>query len=135
MKLLPHLLLSVLAAACPLAAADSYDIVVYGGSSGGITANEPMACGAVADLDGDGHVDVVTAGSNLRIWRGLGNGQFIAQQSQVLSVGANDCTLGDLNRDGRVTPQEIEGSQERLQAMGGNYDFNHDGRTSDEARQ
>ncbi|MDI1314011.1 FAD-dependent oxidoreductase [Prosthecobacter sp.] len=38
MKLLPNLLLATLAAAAPLAAADSYDIVVYGGSSGGITA-------------------------------------------------------------------------------------------------
>jgi flavin-dependent dehydrogenase len=38
MKLLPALLLATLAAFSPLAAADSYDIVVYGGSSGGITA-------------------------------------------------------------------------------------------------
>jgi flavin-dependent dehydrogenase len=38
MKLLPALLLATLAAVSPLAAADSYDIVVYGGSSGGITA-------------------------------------------------------------------------------------------------
>jgi 2-polyprenyl-6-methoxyphenol hydroxylase-like FAD-dependent oxidoreductase len=38
MKLLPALLLATLAAVTPLTAADSYDIVVYGGSSGGITA-------------------------------------------------------------------------------------------------
>ena len=38
MKLLPALLLATLAAVSPLGAADSYDIVVYGGSSGGITA-------------------------------------------------------------------------------------------------
>jgi flavin-dependent dehydrogenase len=38
MKLLPTLLLFTLAAIAPLGAADSYDIVVYGGSSGGITA-------------------------------------------------------------------------------------------------
>jgi hypothetical protein len=38
MKHLPALLLSTFAAFAPLAAADSYDIVVYGGSSGGITA-------------------------------------------------------------------------------------------------
>lgn len=38
MKLLPALLLSTLAAFAPLGAADTYDVVVYGGSSGGITA-------------------------------------------------------------------------------------------------
>ena len=36
----------------------------------------------------------------------------------------------DLNRDGRITPDEIEKSREKLQAMGGNYDFNHDGQVS-----
>ncbi|MBT9585011.1 hypothetical protein IV102_16830 [bacterium] len=36
----------------------------------------------------------------------------------------------DLNRDGRVTPDEIEGSRERLKAMGGNFDLNGDGNTT-----
>jgi len=36
----------------------------------------------------------------------------------------------DLNRDGRVTPDEIQGSRARLNAMGGNFDINGDGRTT-----
>jgi len=51
-----------------------------------------------------------------------GDGRYTRGKDGVLAM--------DLNRDGRVTPQEIEGSRERLQAMGGNYDFNHDGRTT-----
>lgn len=69
-------------------------------SSGGIVANEAMASGAVADLDGDGLDDVVTAGSNLKVWRCLGNGQFTLLQSQSLGVGGLDTKLGDLDNDG-----------------------------------
>lgn len=50
------------------------------------------------------------------------DGRYTRGQDGVLAM--------DLNRDGRVTPQEIEGSRERLMSMGGNYDFNNDGRTT-----
>jgi len=51
-----------------------------------------------------------------------GDGRYTRGQDGVIGM--------DLNRDGRVSPQEIEGSQQRLQSMGGNFDLNHDGRTS-----
>ncbi|MBX3170800.1 MAG: hypothetical protein KF760_25565 [Candidatus Eremiobacteraeota bacterium] len=51
-----------------------------------------------------------------------GDGRYTPGRDAVLAM--------DLNRDGRVTPDEIEKSREKLQAMGGNYDFNHDGQTS-----
>ena len=51
-----------------------------------------------------------------------GDGRYTAGKDGVLAM--------DLNRDGRVTPDEITGSKERLQAMGGNYDFNKDGHTT-----
>ncbi|MFY9343490.1 MAG: FG-GAP-like repeat-containing protein [Planctomycetota bacterium] len=71
-------------------------------SSNGITANEAMSSGAVADLDGDGRDDIVTAGQNLKVWRGLGNGQFALAQSRSTSTGGLDTVLGDLDGDGRL---------------------------------
>ena len=47
------------------------------------------------------------------------NGRYDAGQDAVLAM--------DLNRDGRVDRNEIEGSRRRLMSMGGNYDFNGDG--------
>jgi hypothetical protein len=50
------------------------------------------------------------------------NGRYDRGKDGVLAM--------DLNRDGRITPQEIEESRARLNAMGGNYDVNGDGRTT-----
>ena len=36
----------------------------------------------------------------------------------------------DLNRDGKITPQEIQESRQRLNAMGGNFDLNGDGKVT-----
>ncbi|MFN8610548.1 MAG: EF-hand domain-containing protein [Vulcanimicrobiota bacterium] len=51
-----------------------------------------------------------------------GDGRYTPGRDAVLAM--------DLNRDGRVTPDEIEKSREMLQAMGGNFDFNHDGQVT-----
>lgn len=51
-----------------------------------------------------------------------GDGRYTPGRDAVLAM--------DLNRDGRITPDEIEKSREKLQAMGGNYDFNRDGQVS-----
>jgi hypothetical protein len=50
------------------------------------------------------------------------NGRYDRGKDGVLAM--------DLNRDGRVSPQEIEGSRARLNSMGGNFDVNGDGRTT-----
>lgn len=50
------------------------------------------------------------------------NGRYDRGQDGVLAF--------DLNRDGRITPQEIEGSRERLMSMGGNFDHDGNGNVS-----
>lgn len=47
------------------------------------------------------------------------NGRYDRGRDGVLAM--------DLNRDGNVSKEEIEGSRRRLMSMGGNYDFNGDG--------
>ncbi len=71
-------------------------------SSNGIAVTEAMQSGAVADLDGDGQDDIVTAGGNFKVWHNLGNGQFSLLHSQPLNVGPSDTQLGDLNMDGTL---------------------------------
>ncbi len=51
-----------------------------------------------------------------------GDGRYTRGQDGVLAM--------DLNRDGRITPKEIQESRQRLNAMGGNFDLNGDGRTT-----
>lgn len=51
-----------------------------------------------------------------------GSGRYEAGRDGVLAF--------DFNRDGRVTPDEIERSRQSLNAAGGNYDLNGDGRVS-----
>lgn len=70
-------------------------------SSNGIAITESMGSAAVADLDGDGKDDIVTAGNNLRIWRGLGNGQF-SLAGTYPTTGGNDIKLVDFNLDGHL---------------------------------
>jgi hypothetical protein len=69
-------------------------------SSNGITITETIGSAAVADLNGDGMDDIVTAGANLRVWRGLGNGQF-SLAGTYPTTGGNDIKLVDFNLDGR----------------------------------
>lgn len=51
-----------------------------------------------------------------------GSGRYEAGQDGVLAM--------DLNRDGRISPQEIEKSRNLLNAFNGNFDINGDGRTT-----
>lgn len=82
---------------------------------------------------GHGNLPDATVGSQPGCWffpretRGYGldlnnNGRYDAGQDGVLAF--------DLNRDGRITNEEIEASRDRLKAFGGNYDFNNDGQVS-----
>ena len=50
------------------------------------------------------------------------DGRYTRGQDAVLAM--------DLNRDGKITPQEIQESRQRLNAMGGNFDLNGDGKVS-----
>ncbi|HEY3217345.1 MAG TPA: VCBS repeat-containing protein [Candidatus Eisenbacteria bacterium] len=60
---------------------------------------------ALADLDGDGHLDLATPiGSYLRVFKGNGNGTFQpAMRYRVGGGNSNSQTVavGDLNADGR----------------------------------
>jgi len=46
------------------------------------------------------------------------------------SAGSDKVFAMDLNHDGKITRSDLTGTKERFQAMGGNFDFNHDGKTS-----
>lgn len=70
-------------------------------AAAGIPLTEAMSAAAVADLDGDGKDDVVTAGANLRVWHGVGNGSFTLLNSYPTTTGSLDVQLGDLDHDGR----------------------------------
>ena len=59
----------------------------------------PISCAVVADLDGDGVLDVVTSGNTLQVWRGLGTGAFSLLHSYTAN-GALDLDLFDLDGDG-----------------------------------
>lgn len=46
------------------------------------------------------------------------------------TAGVDKVFAMDLNHDGKITRSDLTGTKDRFQAMGGNFDFNHDGRTS-----
>src|SRR4029077_13273479 len=58
----------------------------------------------VADMDGDGHVDIVTInGAGLvTVLRGLGTGSFPVATTTPVGTGPVDMALADLNGDGRL---------------------------------
>ncbi len=58
-----------------------------------------VTASALGDLDGDGHLDLATAGGVLP---GKGDGTFAAKRDFVPSLGAGAMTLGDLNGDGKL---------------------------------
>ena len=59
----------------------------------------PIGCAAVADLDGDGILDVITSGVTLQVWRGQGTGAFTLLHSYTAN-GAGELDLGDIDGDG-----------------------------------
>ncbi len=68
------------------------------------TGRNPSAV-AAADLDGDGHLDLVVANSDdatLTLFQGDGSGRFV--QRRVVSAGdkPNDIDLADIDGDGRI---------------------------------
>ena len=50
------------------------------------------------------------------------DGKYTAGTDKVLAM--------DLNHDGKITRSDLTGTKARLQAMGGNFDLNNDGKTS-----
>ncbi len=66
------------------------------------TANGPGRV-AVADLDGDGALDlVVGTSSGVSVLFGQGDGTFQSRKDYTLAGGANDLTLADINHDGKL---------------------------------
>lgn len=69
-------------------------------STGGIATTESLSSAAVGDVDGDGHDDVLTVGTAVKVWHGNGNGTFTLAHAYATAIGALSTTLADLNGDG-----------------------------------
>lgn len=67
-----------------------------------LTATNALNCLDVADVDGDGVMDVLTAsgGGTLSIFRGLGNGAFAAPAMSPMGFGATRIAARDFDGDG-----------------------------------
>lgn len=69
--------------------------------------NGPMPTGlanglGVADMDGDGVLDLVSGSTNVEVWLGQGNGGFGLGGSYVATGGVNDLRIVDVNSDGQL---------------------------------
>lgn len=92
----------------------------------------PPCCPPHGNNQYHGNLPDATVGKDRNCWfldetRGFGldlnnNGRYDAGKDGVLAF--------DLNKDGKITNDEIEQSRDRLKAFGGDYDFNADGKVS-----
>ncbi|MCC6406571.1 MAG: VCBS repeat-containing protein [Planctomycetes bacterium] len=71
-------------------------------ASSGMPLTEDTTSAAIVDIDGDGQDDVLTGGSMLRVWHGVGDGSFTLLHAYPTSTGAAETELGDLNNDGKL---------------------------------
>jgi len=74
------------------------------GTPEGKTVIRPVAL-ATADLNGDGHLDLVTADqgdSTLSVLLGIGNGDLLARTKYPIGGSPDSLAIGDLNGDGHV---------------------------------
>jgi hypothetical protein len=56
---------------------------------------------AIADLDGDGHLDLATSGlDGAGVWLGVGDGTFGQRRVIAENLGTAGATVGDFNGDG-----------------------------------
>jgi hypothetical protein len=65
---------------------------------------------AVADLNGDGNLDLVVAGSPVEVWLGNGDGTFRHLASYPTSGSTGRVLLADLNSDGNLDLVGINGA-------------------------
>jgi hypothetical protein len=57
---------------------------------------------ALADLDHDGHMDVVTVSGYVVVRRGIGGGTLGPEAHYAVAIGASDVAIGDVDGDGAL---------------------------------
>jgi hypothetical protein len=83
--------------------------VLLNTGAGALAAPQAYAAGgtamalALGDVNGDGKLDVVTAGdSSVRVLAGNGDGTLGMASSYAVAGSANSIALGDFNKDGKL---------------------------------
>jgi hypothetical protein len=70
---------------------------------------------AMADMDGDGHLDVVAGGLGVGVTRGDGNGGFLPPSPGVgASAPIADLAIGDFDGDGMLDAAAVHGDSANL---------------------
>jgi hypothetical protein len=88
----------------------------------GLDAAAPANVAALADLDNDGRVDLISAGANLELWRNDGRGHFRREVANGLPGPWSTIAIGDDDHDG-LLDVFLGGDRGLLLANHGKFQF------------
>src|SRR5205814_908864 len=75
---------------------------------------------AVADLNGDGKQDLVTANGTVGVFKGLGDGSFAAQTTFAVGTGPLGVVVADFNLDGKLDIATANSGSNNVTVLFGN---------------